>query len=81
MTLANLSPATQDALRRWAKELLHDEMALDGISTQDWAWMTFCLRASKDHPTHFPKGKWAVIQHIEGILYAEALTEISGRRT
>ncbi len=76
MKIDHFSIATQEGLRLWAKEVLHDELALDGTSSEHWAWVAFLLRGSHDRPEWFPKGKWATIQVLESKLMEEAVLEI-----
>jgi hypothetical protein len=52
--------------------VLLDELALDGISTERWAWILLLLKESQDQPDWFPKGKWATIQFLETQLIHEA---------
>jgi hypothetical protein len=66
----------QEGLRRWAENVLLDELALDGIATEHWAWILFLLKETVDDPDWFPKGKWATLQHLETKLLAEARDEV-----
>ena len=38
------------------------------ITVDELAPLWFILRSVKDDPSHFPKGKWAVLQHLETLL-------------
>jgi len=79
MKLDTFSVPAQDGLRRWAKDALLDEMALEGIAIEQWAWATFLLRATFDDPAWFPHGKWATIQFLENEPMAEAAAQLRGR--
>jgi len=76
MTPETFSAPAQDGLRKWAKDVLVDEMAWESISTEQWAWATFLLRATFDDPAWFPRGKWATIQFLETELMGEAVAQL-----
>jgi hypothetical protein len=76
MKLDHFSPQAQEGLRRWAEDVLLDELALDGTSTEHWAWILLLLKESQDQPDWFPKGKWATLQHLEAKLIEEARDEV-----
>jgi hypothetical protein len=44
----------------------------DFMSITEAAWAFFCLREMGDTAGRFPKGKWASIQHFEGLIQEQA---------
>jgi hypothetical protein len=77
LSIERLSAETQAGLRLWAAERRGDELLFDAISGNpvEWAWISFQLRVAEDKPEWFPKGKFAIIQTIEGWLYDAARAE------
>jgi hypothetical protein len=80
MRLDDFSQEAQEGLRAWAKDVLLDEMALEGTSSEYWAWVLLLLKATEDQPDWFPKGKWATLQVLETKLLDEARDEIRSLR-
>jgi len=77
MKIGQLSDAAQDGLRLWAEFQHGDGLLFDdiGSSPQEWAWICVQLRVAEDRPEWFPKGRWATIQVIEGLLLEQATAE------
>ena len=49
---------------------------LDNSTLENWAWIYFQLKEMPDMPDYFPRGKWATIQHIEGLLTEASQTSV-----
>ena len=77
MKIDQMSVAAQEGLRRWAEYQHGDELLFDTIGglPEHWAWICIQLRIAEDRPEWFPKGRWATIQVIEGLLLEQATAE------
>ena len=73
--LKNISEVTATDIANIIHELDPNQIELEEkfrerryITVHELAPLWFVLRQSPDTPNHFPKGKWAVLQHLENLI-------------
>jgi hypothetical protein len=75
--VSGLSPLAQDGVKRFCSD--HDlrevfESAKHGLEHAAYLW--FLLRQAEDNIQYFPRGKWATLQTLEGLLDNDAMWEV-----
>jgi hypothetical protein len=64
------------AFERFAESRGYEEWFHSWIEPQWLAWLIALLKECADEPMLFPHGKWAAIQHMEGLLIEAARAEL-----
>jgi hypothetical protein len=73
---------TRKALEEYSQKWGYEEWlaARSWVESQWFAWLVALLKAEPDTHDLFPKGKWATIQEMEGVLQESARAELSTRK-